>query len=103
MQSAVETSGWMGSRRGAGRGCRRGSETLRSHRQAPGDTSLLGPCPHGMAQGFVFRQLADADSGGICLPSWRAGRVSCSSLRGEFGEQWMSHPRCVTVEWFSDC
>ena len=66
-QGAVETwwlTGWVGSRCGAGRGCRRGLDKL-----------LVTP-PAGRAQGFVFRQLVSGDRAGIRLPP-QAGRVSC--------------------------
>ena len=65
MQSAVETSGWMGSRRGAGRGCRRGLK-LRSHGQAPGDALLLAP-------------VRVAGPKALCSGNWRTVTVGASA------------------------
>ena len=89
-QSAVETwwlTGWVGSRCGAGRGCRRGLDKL-----------LVTP-PAGRAQGFVFRQLVNGERAGIRLPP--SGREGV--LYVEYVEQWTSHPGCVAVDWFNDC
>lgn len=36
---------------------------------------LRAPCPRGVGPGLVCRQLANGDSGGICLPARRAGGV----------------------------